>query len=247
MNAEDLKELHEVLFYRGFGEKFNERVKAQFRAGKTEFTAEDITKIDGEDVGYRLHFKKDKDPAKDKGYFNSFDVLLLNVTDASGQPRQHNFSVDKKITAMEAYRMLKHGLLVAVNKTLFNKESQQYNTWLSIDVNGAKDQYGNYPVKSYHQNYYKKKPFVVKDELGKFSVPVRELESVQGIEKAEKALMKANLYPVTILWKGEEMTGSLAVNPQIGRIDLYNAGGELIDGFHNSSLVRCSSRRSDWQ
>ena len=230
MDIENLKDLKELLFYRGIGEKFNNRLEEQIKSGKPEFFLEDVVGIHNDETGYRLHFKRDKDPAKDKVYWNSFDVGLFKIDGEPGQVREHNFRVDSQVTAMEAYRMLRHGLLVAVNKNLFNKEGNQYNTWLSVDIKGEKDQYGNYPVKSYHENYYKKQPFVVKEALTQLPVPVKELESAQGPERIEKMLKKAQLVPVTIMLNGEEVTGSLAVNPKAGQVDVYDSSMQLVTG-----------------
>lgn len=226
---ENFEKLKEALYRKGFGETLNAELEQQMLLGKPEFMLEHLTKIGEDEVGYRLHFRRDDDPEKDKVYLNSYDAAIFKNADAPGEVREHNFQADKLITAMEAYRMLKHGDLVAVNKTLFNKEGQQYNTWLSIDINGQKDEYGNYPVNSYHENYYRKQLFIIQDELKKLPVPVKELENPLKLGDIEKALKKANLVPVTIMVNGMQEPGTLAVNPKVGRIDVYDRHMQLVE------------------
>lgn len=230
MNAENLDKLIETLYRKGFGEGLNEELKAKMLSGSPEFILEHMTTIGKDEVGYRLHFRRDDDPEKDKVYFNNYDAAIFKNADAPGEVREHNFPADKMITAMEAYRMLKHGDLVAVNKNLFNKEGNQYNTWISIDIEGEKDERGNYPVNTYHENYYKKQPFVIGEALKNLPVPVKELGNPQTVANIEKALQKANLVEVIIKLNGAETNAFLSVNPAKGRIDLYDQNLQLIEG-----------------
>jgi hypothetical protein len=230
MNIENFEDLKEQLFRKGFDKHLNEGLEQHLQSGAPEFILEHRTKVGEDEVGYLLHFRRDAE--KDKVYLNSFDAAILHNTEAPGELREHTFPVEKLITAMEAYRMLKHGELVAVNKTLFNKDRQQYNTWISLDINGKKDERNNYPVNTYHENYFPKKldkVFILKDELAQLAVPVKELESARNIETIEKALKKANLVQVTILHNGEETTGTLSVNPKAGIIDVYDKSMQLIE------------------
>jgi hypothetical protein len=223
MNTEELKE---GLYRKGFGESLNAPLEEQIKSGKPEFQLEHAVKIGEDNVNYKLHFRRDEE--RDKVYFNKYDVAITSP-DTPGRAQEHTFPTEKLITAMEAYRMLKHGELVAVNKNLYNKEGQQYNTWISLDVNGKKDEHNNYPVNTYHENYYKKQPFELKDELKNLPVPIKELENPQNLGKIEKSLKKANLIPVHIQVNGEQTTGTLAVNPRIGQVDLYDQNMKLIE------------------
>jgi hypothetical protein len=226
MNIENFEDLKEALYRKGFGTELNSQLENQIKSGSPEFMLERMLNIDKDEVGYRLHFRRDDNEEKDKVYFNRYDVAILKNADTPGEIREHSFPTEKLITAMEAYRMLKHGDLVAVNKTLFNKEGEQYNTWLSLDIKGAKDEYNNYPVNSYHQNYFIKKlgkSFDLKTELGNLPVPVKELEHNQYAQNIEKALKKANLVNVTIMNNGQESPGLLGVSPIAGTVIVYDA------------------------
>jgi hypothetical protein len=220
----NLEELKESLYRKGFGESLNAPLEEQIKSGKAEFQLEHAVKIGEDEVSYKLHFRRDEH--RDKVYFNKYDAA---ISSPDGKVQEHTFPTEKLITAMEAYRMLKHGELVAVNKNLYNKEGQQYNTWISLDSGGKKDEYNNYPMNTYHENYYQKQPFELKDSLKKLPVPVKELENPQTLERIEKSLKKANLVPVTMMVNGEQTSGTLAVNPKIGRVDLYDQDMRLVE------------------
>lgn len=229
MNKENFDENTEKLYRKGFGTALNAELEEQIKSGKPEFALEHRVTVGEDEMGYRLHYRRDANPEKDKVYLNTMDAALLKNADAPGEIREHTFPADWLITAAEAHRMLKHGDKVAVNKNLFNKEREKYNTWISIDVKSPKDEYGNYPVNSYHENYYKKEPFVLQDALKNVAVPVKELGSVQNRDTIEKALKKANLVHVTIMHNGAEQPGLLSVNPKAGRIDVYDKNMQLIE------------------
>src|ERR1700748_1599377 len=188
--AENLEKHKESLYRKGFGTELNEQLEQRIAEGKPEFFLEHFVSIKGDDMGYRLHFRKDDE--KPIYYFNSIDAALLKNSDGQDGIREHNFPTDKLISATEMHRMLKYGELVAVNKNLFNKEGQQYNTWLSLDLKSPKDEYGNYHVNSYHENYYKKYPFDLKEQLASPPVAVQELEKAGFRDNIEKSLKKAN-------------------------------------------------------
>lgn len=235
MNTEELKE---GLYRKGFGESLNAKLEESIKSGKPEFELEHAVKINQDEVNYKLYFRRDEE--RDKVYFNKYDVAITSP-DIPGQLREHTFPTEKLITAMEAYRMLKHGELVAVNKNLYNKESQQYNTWISLDVAGKKDEYNNYPVNTYHENYYQKQPFDIKTALKDLPVPVKNLENPEKQERIEKSLKKANLVPVTIMLNDQETSGTLAVNPKIGRVDLYDQDMKLIEKQQQKAELKAES------
>jgi hypothetical protein len=227
MNIENFEELKEALYRKGFGTDLNEQLEALSKDARPEFVLNHSAEVDKDELSYRLHFRRSEET--DKVYFNKYD-LEVKLGDNTLESLEHTFFTDKLITAMEAYRMLKYGDLVAVNKNLF-KEGEKYNIWLSIDTNGIKNDYGNYPVNSYHENYYRREPFNVKDELSKIDIPVKQLESPATLENIEKALKKANLVPVTIMLNGDETTGYIGVNPARGRVVLYDSDMKLIEGL----------------
>lgn len=229
MDTQNLEDLKESLYRKGFGSELNAELEELMKSGRPEFMLEHLTKVDKDELGYRIHFRRDEE--RDKVFLNTIDMAIFKSPDIQ-EMREHSFSAHQLITAMEAYRMLKFGDLVAVNKTLFNKEGQQYNTWLSLDVKGQKDEYNNYPVNSYHENYFTKKlgkPFDLTEALKHLPVAVKELESATFTAIIEKSLKKAKLVTVTIMHNGQEAKGMLAVNPSAGEVNVYDSQMKLIE------------------
>ncbi|WP_029274625.1 hypothetical protein [Pedobacter borealis] len=227
MNQENFEKLTERLYYAGFGDKLNAELKENLAAGKQEFAIRDAATIDKDNVDYGLNYRKDDN--KDWTYWNTLDVNLTGPG-IEEQGRQHTFFADKNITAMEAHRLLKYGDLVGVNKTLFNANNEKYNTWISVDVHGVKDQYGNFPLNTYHENYFKKHDFDIRTALKeKLSVPVVELENSRKIDDIEKDFKKGKLPEVTIMHNGEQATGYLSLNLRDRKIDVYDQDMTLIE------------------
>ena len=178
MEKEDLDKLKEKLYRKGFGESLYPELEKKIAEGTKEFVLLYQVEV-GEDLAkYRIHFRHDLET--EKVYLNKFD-LQLNET---GNPVElsSSFGNNTLITAMEGYRMLKYGDKVAVNKDLF-KEDTRDNTWLVLNTGGEKDEYGNYPLLPFHENYYKKYPFDVKVEMGKLDIPVKQLENPAYLEQ----------------------------------------------------------------
>lgn len=227
MKIENVEQMDEKHYRKGFDTHLNEEYRRQLASGAPEFTiGHKVTTKDSDEVAYELKYRRDD--SKDEVYLNTIKASL-SPADAPGQVREHTFTDDSMITAGEMIRMLKYGDKVAVNKNLFNKEGEPYNAWLSLDIKGTKDDYGNYPVNSYHQNYFKKEPFIVSEKLKDLIVPVKETGSADEVSKIEKALKKADLYPVTIYHNDQETKGFLSVNPKERLIDVLDANMALIE------------------
>lgn len=222
----------EILYKKGFGTLMNEELKEKMAAGRPEFFTECTMEVErGENqpkdqLNFRVHWRRDDDPQKDKVYLNSFDIMIKSP-DFTGI-RQQNIAAGSMITALEAYRMLKYGDQVAVNKDLYNKEGQPYNTWISIDVAAPKDEYGNYPLKTFHENYYSKHPFDLREVLKNLPVEIKGLQSAEGLERTARMLEKAHLVHTSIKQDGQWTSGHLAVNPAKAEVCIYDKQMQLI-------------------
>lgn len=226
--AEELKKHFDELYYKGFGTSVNKELEQKNASRAPEFTIETPVESTDGTINCTLHYKRDQDPAKDKVYLNSITgAIQVPQPDGSAMTREHTFPSDWNISALEMMRMLQHGLKVFVYKTLFNKEHQKYSTYLGIDVNGAKDEYGNYPVSSYHENYFLKQPFVIAEAFKKVSVPVKQLDQPGPVDY-EKLLKKANLPEVEIYHNNQVTIGYLALNPKERTVDVYDKQMNLI-------------------
>lgn len=226
MNIDNKKDLEETLKYRGFGTALNKELEQHMVAGEPDFQIVHTTKIGNDDISYQLHFRKDNEV--DKYYFNKFDALL-KPEDKPGQQFLNTFYDREGITAKEAYNMLKYGNQTAVYKSMYNREGEKYNAWLSIDTAGQKDQYNNYPLSRYTDGYYKKEPFVVSDALQRLPVPVKEIEEGKYLDSMARSLQRGNAVNVTILHNGQEQPGILLVNARAGKINVYDGQLQQIE------------------
>lgn len=225
---DNLDNLKEQLYRKGFGTELNAELADRINSGDAEFTLEHfVTLKNGDQMGYQLHFARgDKD---DTVYFNSFTAGLLKNVDRPGEIREHTFPTRFMITAAEAYRMLKHGLDVAVNKNLFGKDGEKYNTWRSIDITGEKDQYNNYPENTYHQNYFGGQPFLPVEALKRFKTPIKEVQSTIALQRLEEKLKKANIPQVQYFEGVQEKSGTIVINPREQGAILRDASGNVVE------------------
>lgn len=227
MKIENIEQMEEKHKFKGFDKYLNDEYRRQIEGGAPEFIiGHSVTTKDADEMAYEVKYRRDDE--KGEIYLNTIKATF-SPADQPGQVREHTFTDDSMITAGEMVRMLKYGEAVAVNKNLFNKEDHPYNTWLSIDINGTKDKYGNYPVNSYHENYFKNQPFIITEALKDLVVPVKEIGSADEVSKIEKALKKADLYPVAIYHNDQESTGFLSVNPRDRCIEVLDATMTVIE------------------
>lgn len=220
----DIEKVKEKLYFLGFEQDLFADLDKQVAVGMSEITLQKSLKIDDIDVDYRLHIKNDLE--NQALYFNKFD---LHFKLPNGEEREHTFSTTRMITAMEGFRMALHGDKVSVYKTLY-KDDVPYNTWLSLSTDKPKDENGNFQYNSYHENYYKKEPFNIQSELKNLDFPVTELENQENLDRFEKSLKKAKLIPVHISVDGRRNPGFLGVNPEKGRLALYDVDLKLLVG-----------------
>lgn len=227
---DNLEKLKDQLYRKGFGSDHTQELEEKIFSGVPEFTIEHYTTMkNGDQMGYQLHFARSK--KDDEIYFNSYTAGLLKNMDKPGEIREHTFPTKFMITAAEAYRMLKYGLDVAVNKNIYPKEKEgvKYNTWISLDLQGPKNEYGNYPEKTYHQNYYGGEPFLPTEALKKFKTPIKEVQYAMQLAGLDEKLRKANI--VTVLYKDrdEERTGTIIIVPKKQGAILRDHAGNVVE------------------
>lgn len=124
-----------------------------------------------------------------------------------------------RITAKEAFNLLKYGKDTAVYKKLFNKEGQQYESYVTMDKSGN--------LKQIHQNYYKDKIFRLEEALDNLAVPVKEVETDKA--RVLSSLKRGNVHAVTIFHEGQEQPGFLTVNAIAGTIDVRDKDMKVIE------------------
>lgn len=226
VTVENLEKLKEEVKMTGFNDHFDKQIEERIKAGDTDFRLNRSMEVDGERIDYLLHFHVDKENRK--AYFNDMDVSLK--VPELGEERRHTFPRYLRITAKEAYNLLKYGEVTAIQKKLFNKKGEKYLSYITLDLNGNKDAKNNYPLKQYHEIYYKKKPFILEKAINELSVPVKELESPITRDFILNSLKRGNRQQVTIYNNGVVETGYLMVSAKAGKIVTYDSNMQQVRG-----------------
>ncbi|HWT40180.1 MAG TPA: hypothetical protein VN081_02815 [Dongiaceae bacterium] len=227
---DNLEELKESVKMSGFGDFFNEKIESSIRAGMKEFSLDKTSQVEGDQMSYSLDIRIDYE--KRKGYLNDLHAL---IKEANGMERTQRFPRFMRITAKEAYNLLKWGQDTGVEKKLFNKEGEPYRSFISLDINGVKDENGNYPLSQYHERYYSKKPFTIEGALQQLSIPVKELQT--NPDFVASSLRRGNMTAVTLFHNDQEEKGFLSVNPKAGRIDVRDQYYAVIETKNQSQSI----------
>lgn len=212
-NLSDLK--YEVKM-RGFNNHFDQEIDTRIKAGETEFVLKEPMQINNDQMDYGLHCRVDE--ANRKAYANDLEATLTDGD--THEVRQYTFPGFLRITAKEAFNLLKYGQDTAVYKKLFNKEGQQYESYITMDKNGD--------LKQLHQNYYKDGMFRLEDALDHLFVPVKEVEADKA--RVHSSLRRGNVQAVTIFHEGQEQLGFLTVNAITGSINVRDKDMKVIEG-----------------
>jgi hypothetical protein len=195
MNIKNLNDLKDTLKYQGFGEQLNNDLEKAVTKGEKTFTLEathihdlPISKPDDpltrDKVTYELSFKQGKN---EQYYFNSYQAKLESPL---FKDRQQTFYLDmgRTYTAKEAYNLLSGR---SVYKSLQNKEGQRYNAFVQLDFKGEQKANGNYPLKSYHENY----GFRLSETIAELPI---KFSSLEERDRLIKSLEKGNLQKVQL-------------------------------------------------
>lgn len=223
---DNLEKLKKEVAMAGFNDYFDRQIEERIKAGDTDFRLNKSMEVDENRIDYMLHFHVDKENRK--GYLNDMDASLK--IPELGEERRHTFPRYLRITAKEAYNLLKYGEATAVQKKLFNKKGEEYLSYITIDLKGNKDERNNYPLKQYHENYYKSQPFILDKALNDLPFPVKELESPVTKDFVFKSLKRGNRQQVTIYNNGLVEKAYLMVNAKAGRIDIRDNNAQLLNG-----------------
>lgn len=222
--VDNLDKLKEEVKMTGFNTYFDRDIEARIKSGATDFRLSQSMEVDGDRVDYFLHFRVDSDSRK--AYFNEMDASLK--IPELGEERRHTFPRYLRITAKEAFNLLKYGENTAVQKNLFNKKGEKYLSYITLDLKGDKDSKNNYPLKQYHEKYYKIEPFVLEKAIDELPVPVKELESPVTRDFVLNSLKRGNRQQVTIYNRGIVESGYLMVNAKAGKILTYDSNMQQI-------------------
>lgn len=227
MNIENLEYLKETLKYAGFNDKLNNALEQNITAQLPDFKLQHSEQMPNKDVvSYTLDFKRGN---KDEHYFyNRLEATLKKPGEHEAGITQ-SFYANQNITANEAYNLLDGR---AVNKTYHKYEKdeegksqrtdQTYNTWLQTDFS-KKDQYGNFELNRYGENY----GFDIKKAVS--DIGFKEMQDPDLSDRFIRQLKKGNLTEGTIERNGVEEKVSVAANPEFRNVKVYDKDMKRIE------------------
>lgn len=217
MNENNFEYLRDQLKYTGFGEALEIELKEKLMQGAPSFTLYHETYPEDRVARASLLFNKAKE--SDLYFFNSYTIEMKkeNIADTV----EHTFYVGKggTITMKEAQNLM---IGRAINKDLINREGQGYNTWIQMDFKKT-DDYGNFKLQQYHQNY----GYDLPETLDKY--PIVELENETSKEVIIRSLKKGNLQTVTFLSAGKEVKHFIAADPHFKTLEIYDSQMKKLD------------------
>ncbi|MBC9797579.1 hypothetical protein [Sinomicrobium weinanense] len=214
MNEENLSFLQEQVMYAGFGDTLDNDLKEKIAQQPETFALEYQTEYGKDKVEAELHFSQsNKEEYKDMYFFNSYKVKL----EREGQPdMEQQFYINKggSITLKEAYNLMCGR---SVNKNLWNKTGELYNTWLQMDFKQTNDK-GNYGLKYFNENY----GYDLDAALQKY--PLKELENDTYKANLVESLKKGNPASATLVKEGmEDQKVYVVANPKFKSVTLYDS------------------------
>lgn len=217
----NLPELQENVKMAGFGDFFNDQISEEVVLGKEQFSLTRAILIDKDRMEYKMDIRVDM--GKKKAYLNDMHAKL---TEENGMSRSQLFPRFLRITAKEAYNLLKWGISSGVEKSLFNREGVKYRSFITLDITSEKDLYGSYPLLQYHENYYRE-PFTIQGALRRLPVEIKV--AMEDQERLIASLKRGNMTAAVAIVAGEEQNVFLSVNAKAGRLDMRGVNLELMN------------------
>jgi len=223
MNQKNLEYLQDQVKYTGFVEGLSNDLKAKIDKGGDEFKLQHSTRIGNDTVDATLNFSKSKQ--SEMYFFNSYDVSLKK--EGKEEAMQQTFYINKgqNITLKEAYNLMEGR---AVNKDLTNKEGQQYNAWVQLDMRQSDDK-GNFALRKYSENY----GYDLEAALSKH--PIKELKYDNSKLDLMDSLKKGNIQSVSFQVDGKEEKHFVEANPKFKSVTVYDENMQKLGARESKS------------
>ncbi|WP_051230793.1 JAB domain-containing protein [Epilithonimonas caeni] len=199
--------------YLGFGdsEKLHKDLEAGINSQDKEFEVKTTSDkaMPGNTVEYSIKFSKSEQGGV---FLNSYDATLNNGTDKA---IVQNFKVSKDnyFTAKEAVNLLE-GRSVKIE---FDnpKTNQRESSFVKLDLNGEKNQWGNYNFQKFHQNYGVDTSQIVDKSNLIFDKPEYKDNTIKSLEKGNVVKVKFEI-------EDKVIEGKAVLNPQYKNLNLYD-------------------------
>lgn len=169
-----------------------------------------------DNVEYTLHFRKSE--STDMYFFNRYEATLKSNDEAFNRTQSFQIRNGNNITAQESFNLVAGR---AINKEMFTGNGDRYEAWLKLDFS-QKDEYGNFEVQQFHQNY----GYDLDKALNKF--PIKELGDADQKGQLSASLKKGNMQQVTMDIDGKETKMYIEANPRFRTLNVKDELGNTV-------------------
>ena len=232
MNENNLEYLKKTLEGLGFGAKLNglmgdaiRRELPAFSLGiETMRRPVDSKKMDDprtDRLAFTLNFNRSKQ--SDMYFLNDYTVLLNKKGEFKAVAQTLSLERDHRITAYQAHRLLSG---MSLEKEVYLREKaapgqepvraqEKTPLWFSINLD-VTDAFGNHPLRTFRPEY----GYDLGEALAKY--PLKGLNTPDKLGEAMKALRNGNYVDATLTLGRKNVPVSIAANPQMKTIDIYD-------------------------
>lgn len=231
MNENNLEYLKKTLEGLGFGTKLHDVLETAIRREMPKFSLGVNTRMrpaESRDFGdartevldFRINFNRSKE--SDMYFLNDYRVTLRKKDDPIVREQTFDLARDHRITAYQAFKLLS-GFSLEKEVFLRNKgEGQQQGAqpdkipmWFRLNLD-ITDAYGNHPLRTFRPEY----GYDLNEALGKY--PIKGLDTPEKMQEAMIALRNGNYVHTTLAIGRKNVPVSIAANPQMKTIDIYD-------------------------
>jgi len=221
MNEDNYETLKISLEIRGFGEETIKSLKEAMTKGNEEIRLSETFEDNGLTMQAEPVFNKHKE--YDHYFFNRIDATLFQGDEILAQS---SVRASWMVKAEELMRMLTYGDKVAVyKKDIQNFERNKFNAYISVLPDRARDENGNTILNSYHDNYYSKQPFDLREKLLARADQFPEINE-GTVDKLVQQLQHAELVTLTGKSGDTEFEAIFGINAKKGDVHILDGNLE---------------------
>jgi hypothetical protein len=232
MNEKNIEYLKNTLENLGFGTKLNDVLETAISREIPSFSlgfSTQMRPVENKELGsdrtenlsFKINFNRSKD--SDMYFLNNYVVTLTKKNDPILREQTFDLARDHRITALQAYKLLS-GL--SLEKEIFSKadtkemeqgtqQAQKVPVWLKLNLD-ITDAYGNHPLRVFRPEY----GYDLVKTLAKF--PIKDIESPEKLQDVLGTLRAGNYYHTDIMIGKKTIPVSIAANPQMKTLDIYD-------------------------
>ncbi len=227
MDKENYEYLSNQIKYTGFGEGLAGALQEALTKQQPTFTLTHGPDFGQGDVKATLHFRRSEETGM--VFFNRYDLEVKQAADTLKQTfymgKENNFTLKEAYNLMNGravYKDLEKLQKVGEGEAVrYEGTGEKYKAWVQLDFKNS-DQYGNFDMKYYHDNY----GFNLTDALAK--LPIKELDDTQEKAKLIRSVERGNLHTVSYVKDEQEHKGTIMAVPQFKTVKMFDSSGKEV-------------------